>query len=123
MLPYRSICVRHTYHNFGFYAPTFIPTNRKLSSSFSSKRAIQTANLLNRLYWNIIRTHSNIILDEVNAIMYSLNELNNGYLTTIQLVIILGNLFYRKTFTDPLNSQLTNALLIYINVHLSIIYA
>ena len=33
--------------------------------------------------------------------MYSLNELNNGYLTTIQLVIILGNLFYRKTFTDP----------------------
>ena len=39
--------------------------------------------------------------DEVNAIMFSQNELNNGYLSTIQLVNILGNLFYRKIFTPP----------------------
>lgn len=37
--------------------------------------------------------------------MYSLNELNNGYLTTIQLVIILGNLFYRKIFTDGIKLE------------------
>ena len=42
---------------------------------------------------------SNITLDEIHGIIYSQNELNNGYLTTIQLVIILGYLIYRKTFT------------------------
>ncbi len=33
-----------------------------------------------------------------DGIIYSQNELNNRYLTTIQLVIILGYLIYRKAF-------------------------
>nr|MCR4890740.1 hypothetical protein [Lachnospiraceae bacterium] len=46
--------------------------------------------------------HSNITLDEIHGIIYSQNELNNGYLTTIQLIIILGYLIYRKTFTHSI---------------------
>ena len=53
----------------------------------------------NTLFCNIVCIHSNITLDEIHGIIYSQNELNNGYLTTIQLVIILGYLIYRKTFT------------------------
>ena len=49
---------------------------------------------------------SNITLDEIHGIIYSQNELNNGYLTTIQLVIILGYLIYRKTFTHSVYGTL-----------------
>ena len=45
--------------------------------------------------------------------MYSQNELNNGYITTIQLVIILGNLFYRKTFTHSKRSIVVLAAIVF----------
>ncbi len=48
--------------------------------------------------------YSNIILDKSNGITYSQNELNNGYLSTIQLVIILGYLIYRKNFTHSMDA-------------------
>ena len=56
--------------------------------------------------------HSNITLDEIHGIIYSQNELNNGYLTTIQLVIIFGYLIYRKTFTHSLALELDRPIVV-----------
>ena len=40
-----------------------------------------------------------IILDEINGIRYSQNELDNGNLTAIQLVNYLRISYLQKTFT------------------------